>query len=143
MITLIPVALCLAISIAPPTQGPWTQGPRTEGLRTQGPGTQGRGTEGPEEATYYFLLGRYLEGNGKIDDAIAALKKAIALEPKSAEPRAELAGLYARQDKAPEALAAAEDALTVDPRNQEANRILGSVLAALAEQHQRARPGDD
>jgi tetratricopeptide (TPR) repeat protein len=96
-----------------------------------------------EDATYYFLLGRYLEGGGKIDDAIAALRRAIALDPRSAEPRAELAGLYARQDKAAEALAAAADALTVDPKNQEANRILGSVLAAFAEQHQAARPGDD
>jgi tetratricopeptide (TPR) repeat protein len=97
----------------------------------------------PEDATYYFLLGRYLEGGGRIDDAVAALRKAIALDPRSAEPRAELAGLYARQDKAAEALTAAEDALTVDPKNQEANRILGSVLAALAEQHQAARPGDE
>ena len=59
------------------------------------------------------------------------LKQAIQLEPKSAEPRAELAALYARQDRANEAIAAAEDALKVDPKNHEANRILGSVLAAL------------
>lgn len=96
-----------------------------------------------EDATYYFLIGRYLEGNGKIDEAVAALRKAIALEPKSAEPRAELAGLYARQDKAPEAVAAAEDALEIDPRNKEANRILGSVLAVLASGRQPVRPGDD
>jgi tetratricopeptide (TPR) repeat protein len=97
----------------------------------------------PEDATYYFLLGRYLEGGGKIEEAIAALRKAIALDPTSAEPRAELAGLYARQDKAPDALTAAEDALKIDPKNQEANRILGSVLAALADSRQAARPGDD
>ena len=137
MITLIPAALGLAIAIAPITQGaasqrPPTQGPTTEGPRDQGP-----------DAAYYFLLGRSLEGAGKIEEAIGALRKAVALEPTSAEPRAELAGLYARQDKAPEAVAAAEDALTVDPRNQEANRILGSVLAALAEQRQAAKPGDD
>jgi tetratricopeptide (TPR) repeat protein len=123
MITLIPAALCLAIAIAPSTQVPKDQG--------------------PEDAGYYFLLGRYLEGSGKIDEAVAALRKAMALDPKSAELRAELAGLYARQDKAADALTAAEDALTIDPKNQEANRILGSVLAALAEQRQTARPGDD
>jgi tetratricopeptide (TPR) repeat protein len=105
--------------------------------------TQAPVAQAPEDAAYYFLLGRYLEGAGKIEEAVAVLRKAIALEPKSAEPRAELAGLYARQEKAPEAVAAAEDALTVDPRNQEANRILGSVLAALAEQRQSAKPGDD
>ncbi len=104
--------------------------------------TQAPSTPGPEEATYYFLLGRYLEGGGKIDEAVAALRKAIALDPASAEPRAELAGLYARQDKTSDALAAAEDALEVDPRNREANRILGSLLATLAEQRQAGRPGD-
>ena len=133
MITLIPVAFCLAISVAPPTQGQRTQGPETPGPRDQG----------QEEATYYFLLGRYLEGNGKIDEAVTALRKAIALEPKSAEPRAELAGVYARQDKGPEALTAAEDALTIDPKNKEANRVLGSVLAALSAGRPGVRPGDD
>ena len=117
--TLLPFALCLSLLAQVPAAQP------------------------PEDATYYFLLGRYLEGGGKIDEAVAALRKAIALDPKSAEPRAELAGLYARQDKAADALVAAEDALTVDPKNREANRILGSVLAALAEQRQAARPGDD
>jgi tetratricopeptide (TPR) repeat protein len=118
---LLPFALCLSLASQAPAATPQI----------------------PEDATYYFLLGRYLEGNGKIDEAITALRKAIALEPKSAEPRAELAGLYARQDKAPEALTAAEDALTIDPKNKEANRILGSVLAALSTGRQAARPGDD
>ena len=69
-------------------------------------------------ASYYFLLGRHLEGNGKIDDAIAAFKKAIELEPESAEPRAELAALYARADKPREAVETAEAALAVDPKNR-------------------------
>jgi tetratricopeptide (TPR) repeat protein len=94
-------------------------------------------------ASYYFLLGRYLEGGGKIDDAVAAFRKAIELEPQSAEPRAELAALYARADKPREAVTEAEAALAIDPRNKEANRILGSVLAALAEQRQPLKPGDD
>ena len=62
---------------------------------------------------------------------------------RSAELRAELAGLYARQDRAREALDTAEAALKIDPANREANRILGSVLAALGEQRQPFRPGDD
>ena len=93
-------------------------------------------------AAYYFLLGRHLEGENKIDDAIEAHKKAIALEPASAELRAELAGLYARQDRAVEAADMAEEALKKDPDNIEANRILGSIYAALAEQRQAVRPGD-
>ncbi len=92
---------------------------------------------------YYFMLGRHLESIGKIDEAIAAHKHAIALQPDSAELRAELAGLYARQDRAREALDTAEEALARDPDNPEANRVLGSVYAALAEQKKPFRPGDD
>jgi tetratricopeptide (TPR) repeat protein len=117
-----------------------TQAPVTTDQR---PGTGGQGPALQGDAKYYFLLGRHLEGAGRVDEAVAAFKTAIELEPKSAEPRAELAGLYARQDKAREALDAAEDALRVSPRNQEANRILGTVLAALSEQRQPVRPGDD
>jgi tetratricopeptide (TPR) repeat protein len=141
------IALCVSVSIgatqgstaAPALQGGTTQGRPAPARPAQAASDQG----GPEDAPYYFLLGRYLEGGGKIDEAIAAFRKAIDLDPRSAEPRAELAALYARQDKAPDALTAAEDALKVDPRNREANRILGSVLAAFAEQRQPARPGDE
>lgn len=94
-------------------------------------------------AGYYFLLGRQLESDRKIDEAIAAHRKAAELAPDSAEVRAELAGLFAREDRAREALDAAEAALRIDPVNREANRILGSVLAALSEQRQAFRPGDD
>ena len=130
-------ALCLALPVTA-SQGPGIKGPRSPGTQP----TRDSRVQDPD-ATYYFLVGRYLEGVGKVDEAVTAFRKAIELDPRSAEPRAELAGLYARQDKAPEAIAAAEDALKVDPRNQEANRILGSVLAGLLEQKQAARPGDD
>jgi tetratricopeptide (TPR) repeat protein len=97
----------------------------------------------PGDAAYYFLLGRRHESAGDIEKAVAAFKQALALAPDSAELRAELAGLYARQDRAVEAIAAAEDALTKDPDNREANRILGSIFAALAEQRVKLKPGDD
>jgi tetratricopeptide (TPR) repeat protein len=96
-----------------------------------------------ELPTYYFLLGRFLEGEGKIDEAAAALRKAGELDPASAEPRAELAALYARADRAADAVTAAEAALKIDPKNREANRILGSVLASYAAQRQAVRPGED
>jgi tetratricopeptide (TPR) repeat protein len=94
-------------------------------------------------AAYYFILGRHLEDERKVDEAIAAHKKAIALAPDSAEVRAELAALYARQDRAREALETAESALQRDPDNREANRIIGTVYAALSEQRQPFRTGDD
>jgi tetratricopeptide (TPR) repeat protein len=116
----------------------------TAAVAIQAPAAPVSAQSGPAgDAKYYFLLGRYLEGAGKVDQAVDALKQAIALEPGSAEPRAELAGLYARQDKAREAVEAAEAALKISPKNQEANRILGTVLAALADQRQPVRPGED
>lgn len=99
--------------------------------------------EPPPPASYYFLLGRQLEIDGKIDEAITAHKRAISMEPSSAELKAELAALYARQDRALDAVEMAEKALAQDARNLEANRILGSVYAALLEQKTPLRPGDD
>lgn len=94
-------------------------------------------------AGYHFLVARHLEGLGKIDEAIASLRKALAIVPDSAELHAELAGLYTRQDRAVEALASAEEAIKRDPNNREANRILGSIMAVLSEQKKALRPGDD
>ena len=91
---------------------------------------------------YYFLLGRYYESKGDVDKAVEAQKRALALAPSSAEIRAELAGLFARQDRAVEAIDAAEEALKIDPQNREANRLAGSIYAAAAEQRRALRPGE-
>jgi tetratricopeptide (TPR) repeat protein len=106
-------------------------------------GAQPAGASAPDPSSYYFLLGRYYESRGDVDKAIASLKQALNLEPASAEIRAELAGLYARQDRPAEAVEMAEAALAKEPANREANRIIGSVFAALAEQRQALKPGDD
>jgi tetratricopeptide (TPR) repeat protein len=47
--------------------------------------------------------------------------------------RAELAGLFAREGRAPEAIVEAELALASQPENREAHRILGFVRSALAD----------
>src|SRR4051812_13165138 len=110
---LTPLSAVLVVSLAAPAQRP---APRPAAPQTRA--TQPAADDALP--TYYFLLGRYLEGEGKIDDAAAALRKAIDLAPASAEPRAELAALFARADRAPEAVTAAEDAIKVDPKNKEA-----------------------
>jgi len=84
-------------------------------------------------AYYEFLLGRQLESEGAIEEAIAALERARRLDPGSAEPTAELASLYARQGRFDEARPLAEAALAIEPSNIEANRVLGSLFAALAD----------
>ena len=108
-------------------------------------GQAGRATESaaPDTPAYYFLLARHLESIGRVDEAVKAHNRAIALDPGSAELRAELAGFYARQDNAVEAVAHAEAAIARDASNQEANRILGTVYAAFAERRLPVRKGDD
>src|SRR3954467_2668522 len=137
MWNLLPLTVCTALAIGQATRAAVPKPvPRDQPTINQGQVDEGL-------PAYYFLLGRYLEGENKIDAAVDAFKKAIELDPASAEPRAELAALYARADRAREAVDAADAALKVDPQNREANRILGSVLAALAEQKQRLRRKPD
>jgi tetratricopeptide (TPR) repeat protein len=114
----------------------------TGAASAQSPSASGA-TSADAPATYYFMLGRHLEDADKVEEAIAAHKKAIELEPRTAELRAELAALYARQDRAREAMETAEAALAIDPANREANRVVGSIYAALSEQRRPFRSGDD
>ena len=85
------------------------------------------------DAMYEFLLARRAEAADDNKGAEAALQRAIALDPTSAELRAELAGFFARQNRADEAVAAAEKAVAIDPESEEGHRILGLVYAAWAD----------
>jgi predicted Zn-dependent protease len=85
------------------------------------------------DAYFQFIQGRMLEGRGDVPGAIAAYRKAIDLMPQAADVRAELAGLFAREGRAPEAIVEAEAALKSEPANREAHRILGFVRSALAD----------
>jgi tetratricopeptide (TPR) repeat protein len=87
----------------------------------------------PPDAYFEFMLARRLEAKGDSAAALEALKRAQALDPKSAEILAEMAGLYARQNKGAEAIEAAERALKLDPANLEAHRMLGLVFAAWSD----------
>lgn len=85
------------------------------------------------ESYYEFLLGRHLESEGQVDKAAAAFERAARLDPASADIPAELAGLHARQGRYDEARQLAERALTLDKANVDAHRVLGSILAAVAD----------
>lgn len=96
---------------------------------------------GSAQAYYEFMLARHLENQGDEAGALEALKRALALDPKSAEIRAEMASFYARQNKAAEAVEAAEEALEIDPKSPEAHRILGLVFSAWADGSGSPPPG--
>jgi tetratricopeptide (TPR) repeat protein len=97
----------------------------------------------PDGPAYYFLLGRHYESAGEDEKALAALRKAVEMQPDSAELLAELAGFYARHDQGVDAVDTAEKALKLDPRNREANRLLGSIYSAYAQRRRALRPGED
>ena len=85
------------------------------------------------EAYAQFLLGHRFEDDDNFDSAVAAYKRAAALDPTAADITAQLAGLYLRQNKIQEAMSTAEQALKIAPANSEANRVLGVIYAALSE----------
>jgi tetratricopeptide (TPR) repeat protein len=95
--------------------------------------SSGSPTDNLGAAYYQFLLGRHAEDEGEIDRAIAAYREAARLDPASADVRAELAALFARQGRLPDATAEARAALQIDPKNIQANRVLGEILASSVE----------
>ena len=98
------------------------------GLSPAGAGAQ-QNPQNPSNAYYEFLLARRLEGEGDSDRALAALQRASAADPTSAEIKAEIAALYLRRDPRPRAEVekAAKEALALDPANVEAHRTLGTL----------------
>jgi tetratricopeptide (TPR) repeat protein len=78
-----------------------------------------------------FLLAHRLKEDDDADGAMAAYKRAMALDPSSATIVAELADLYMRQNRAADAISAAEQALKISPENRDAHRVLGTVYGSL------------
>jgi tetratricopeptide (TPR) repeat protein len=88
---------------------------------------------------YEFLVARHLEGEGDNAGALAALQRAAAAEPKSAEVRAEIAAFQMRRNQRADAEKAARESLAIDADNLEANRVLGQILAANSERENTNR----
>lgn len=99
--------------------------------------------QGTADAYFEFLMARRLESEGDNRAALAALERAAAADPKSAEIRAEMAAYYARRSQRPEAEKAAQAALAIDQNNVEANRVLGNLYAATVEGSTQPRPTAD
>ena len=90
---------------------------------------------------YEFLQARRLAGEDKLDAALAALQRAAAADPRSAEIKAEIATLYFRKNPPArvEGEKFAREALAIDENNVEANRALGDLYARAIEAAVRAR----
>lgn len=92
----------------------------------------GRASDPKAEAYEQYLLAQRLDAARDRDGAVAALKRAMALDATSAELPAALADLYLDMDRAEEATTAAEQALKIDSSNRDAHRVLGTLFAAAA-----------
>jgi tetratricopeptide (TPR) repeat protein len=91
------------------------------------------GAQSVGDAYLSFLMARRLEADGDNSGALAALKRAAAADPASAEIHAEIAGFHLRRNERPEAEAAAKAALSIDADNVGANRALGLLYASAVE----------
>src|SRR5262249_57972018 len=86
------------------------------------------------DSYFEFLQGRRLEADGDAKAALAALERAAAADPKSAEVRAEIASLHLRRNERADAEKSAKAALALDETNVEANRTLGLVYVAAVDE---------
>jgi tetratricopeptide (TPR) repeat protein len=88
-----------------------------------------------------FLKAHELASSDNIDEAVAAYRRAMSLDPASATIPAELAEMFYDQNRGSDAQAAAEQALKIDPDNKQAHRVLGQVFAGIAGNAQNTRAG--
>jgi tetratricopeptide (TPR) repeat protein len=93
-------------------------------------------------AYYEFMLARRLEAAGKTDEALAALQRASAADPQSAEIKAEIASVHLRRSPPNREAGerAAKEALALDVNNVEANRTLGYLYANAVDTASRELP---
>lgn len=92
----------------------------------------------PEDAMSQNNLGEILLRQNRLDDAIAALRRAIALDPDLPEAHNNLGVALSRAHHFAGAQQSFEQALRIDPGLAAAHRNLGLLLQSLG-QHQRAR----
>ncbi len=93
------------------------------------------------EAYQAYVEARRLESSGDVEAAIAAYERAARLEPSSGAALAELAQLYARQERVDDARRAAERALAADPTQADAHWVLGMLdMAAAGAQGETGTP---
>lgn len=96
-------------------------------------GTAASAAAQTSSAYFEFLMARRLEALGDQAGALAALERAAAADPKSAEVRAEIAAFHLRRDRRADAETAAREALKLNDGNLEAHRVLGLLYAAQAD----------
>jgi DNA-binding transcriptional MerR regulator len=96
-------------------------------------GRAGKASEKPRHAYDWFQDGRRLEAAGHVDDAAAAYRRALKLDPGLGAAHTNLGGLAHRRGDVAEARASFEAALAVDPEQPEARYNLAYLLCETGE----------
>jgi tetratricopeptide (TPR) repeat protein len=89
--------------------------------------------QGTIDPYFEFLMARRLEGEGNNAGALAALERAAAGDPQSAEVRAEIASFHYRRNQRELAEKSARAAVALDEKNVEGNRVLGLIFASASD----------
>ena len=93
----------------------------------------------PAEASIRTNLGRLLEAQGRLPDAIGEYRAAIAEEPWLEQPHVLLGGALAKAGDQPDAIAALREAVTLNPDQGDALTNLGALLAQSGDVAQAGR----
>lgn len=111
--------------------------------RPAAPATAAAGSQTDDrvgQAYEQFLRARMIRDDD-VEGAIAAYKRAMALDPSAADIPADLADLYMDEGRMSEAIATAEQALKITPANYAAHRVLGMIYAQMATSSPNGRRG--
>ena len=92
----------------------------------------------PDNYIAYYNLASALEAQGKTDEAVAQLRKAVRVRPYYVPARAELGQLLAAQGHSAEALQELQTAVGLRPDDPVAHFRLGSVLGSLGRTNEAA-----
>jgi tetratricopeptide (TPR) repeat protein len=93
----------------------------------------------PAEASIRVNLGRLLESQGRLAEAVAEYRAAAAEEPWLQQAHTLLGGALAKSGAVPDAIAALREAVTLDPDQGDALTNLGALLAQSGDVPQAGR----
>jgi len=79
----------------------------------------------PMEVEAYWRLGRLLEGEGQVSEAVAVLEQALVIDPEEPETYNRLAGFYSDLGRHNEAIAMGQRYVAVSPQDPNAHDSLG------------------
>lgn len=102
-----------------------------------------RAPEAARNAPYYLARAQMLNAGGKVDDALAALRRAIGIDPSNPELYWQTAILLTQRQRAPEALSLLDDAAKKLPQDPSIPLTRAAVLELSGKTEEALKLADD